>query len=305
MKKTRLYILSTSAYLSFLLILACFNVSEDLSNILYFIVYPVSFIFLFWIITGKAIHKDALILVIIYPLSSIAPLVFLVNRLIVVYEANEYLLWHIFVYFIIFFIVHYILVNISNLFNGTVSRYIPLEQVARTAQFILSIFIIYINVFLFLSSVETDKILYFTILIISIFIQVYVSSFFSKFQEVFRDPYIGLGTNTTTSYKSNNKKLFSLLLRSYDLSSLKEAIFVVLIMVLFIFALIPWNIVVFLKTLNITLVYYLTFNLLLESKHRIQNNIHSLYIEYIFVLVVILFTVLMNGEWGIYGKLLF
>jgi hypothetical protein len=302
MKKIRLYLILGAGLLSLLLTFALFNVSSDINNFTIFVIYPFVLVLIIWLVTGKAIQLRGAALIILYPLVSIIPFIIILPRILGI--SNSAQLTEFIVCFFIIFILNYSFLVIVNIFNGLSTQYIPLEQVARTAQFIISIFIFYINTFLFFSG-SIDRWLMLLFFIISTFFQLYINSFFARFhingvEDVISFVDNNRVPNSNKRGKIINKLLLKPLKENIYLIGMRESALLTLIMLFFVLSLLPWNILIFLKTLNATLVYYLIFNLVLESKQKTRANLG---LEYTFVLIIVVFTLLINAEWGVYGSL--
>jgi len=296
---TRIRLVFSSLLLSVFLLVHVI-IENKLLSIAIFGVYLIIAIYLLWLIIGKKLTKKGGILVLIFTPVSLVPY-WIASDIIFSIELNSFFENNIIEFSILLifsFFLHYIFLLISNIYNGLNDRYIPLEQVAKTTQFIFSLFSIYILVFISFSNIEESGSIFFIVLLVFIaFFQIYTNIFFSRDEDKLgKADQIGLNEKSRVTPFN----LIIIIISSIKKESIYESVLLSMLVLISFFALVSWPTQVIFKSLSVTLLYYLVFNLFIETKNKTRTNLK---LEFFFVISVVLFTLILNSVWGINGGL--
>lgn len=265
-----------------------------------FIYLLISVFFISWITGFKVSIKGALLLF-FYPFISIIPIIiFILNFDINGFEAQYFRGLILICFFSITLFLNYLLLLIVNILNGAASMFLPLAQVAKSAQFIFSLVSVYILTFFFYTNISTIFILAIFLLVIFVFLNLYVNTFFTH-EFGYLNANVDQKKDAYLNKIAFRKRLIMLFTNSFSKDSFIEASLGSLIMVVAFVGLAIWPIDIIYKTLSISLIFYLIFNSVLESK---LNKSRSIWREYVFIIIVIFLALLLNSFWGVNGSIL-
>lgn len=166
----------------------------------------------------------------------------------------------------------YILFLTANILIGSTFMNIPLEQAGKAVLFILSHFAFYLYV---------------------VFFQIEFIDYFNIFQQFFSIFFVSLYFSFLSTLFNKENNLNIIFFKSLFISLILSSVFLILLI---------WPITSIYKILGISIFYYILLNTSLETRRFIPK---ITYLEYFFILAILVILFFIISEWGIINSITF